>query len=543
MTSERLLPIGALVLLALAGFTWFPGHTWLQSDTQIYTPILEHLADPGLLARDPIAIHAHVTWTIYDEVNLALHRAAGLDWGEMLAFQQIVFRSLGLLGCFLFVHSFSGGIRPALFAAACFGLGAVVDGPAVLTIEYEPVPRTFAVMLLLLAFGLGAQGRWAWSTAAATLATLYHPTTTAPFWLSLLFVALREPLLRRRAAIDAAVAAGFLFLVAFLAPGAREPQPWFGRIDDALAQVQRLRGAYNWVELWPPAWLAQYFILFAVVLLAWRRLRDHLSPLVSRWILALSVCAIASVPLQWLLLDRLRWILIPQFQPARAVLFLTALTVLMGAACGWRAAASGRWAESIAWLAVVYALPANGLLVTSAWPVQRLMLVLALAAGACLTAIYCTRRPGALSSVAFALTLAAPFFLIPKLGAVRNYRTLHTPELDQLCAWASTSSPRDSVFLFPDVHRRLEPGVFRAKARRALYVDWKGGGQVNIMPRLGLEWWRRWSAVGQARQTQTPISRYRELGIDYLVVQAGKRPPDTIPLFANSAWEVLPVQP
>jgi hypothetical protein len=127
VTSERLLPIGVLVLLAVAGFTWFPGHTWLQSDTQIYTPILEHLADAGLLARDPIAIHAHVTWTIYDDVNLALRRTAGLDWSEMLMLQQIFFRSLGLLGCFLFVRSFSGGIRPALFAAACFGLGRYKD--------------------------------------------------------------------------------------------------------------------------------------------------------------------------------------------------------------------------------------------------------------------------------------------------------------------------------------------------------------------------------------------------------------------------------
>ena len=39
-----------LVCLGIAAFTWlgfrvFPGHTYLQSDTQIYLPMLERLED------------------------------------------------------------------------------------------------------------------------------------------------------------------------------------------------------------------------------------------------------------------------------------------------------------------------------------------------------------------------------------------------------------------------------------------------------------------------------------------------------------------
>jgi hypothetical protein len=543
VTSTRVFAACVIAVLAWAGFAFFPGHTWLQSDTQIYTPILDHLSDPTLLVNDPIAIYAHVTWTIYDEVSLALRKLSGLDWQAVMAAQQLVFRALGLLGCFLLALSMNQGKRAALLAAACFGLGAVVDGPAVLTIEYEPVPRSFAVMLLLLAMGLGAQNRWRLAMAAASLATLYHPTTTAPFWVSLSFAAWWDRPIRRPAAIGIGAAAVLLALSAWLGPGAREPQPWFGVIDDSLAKVQRLRGAYNWIELWPAEWLRHHLILFGVVLLAVRRLRDTLPRIVAHWVLTLAVCAVLSIPLQWLLLDKMKWILIPQFQPARAVLFLTALTVLLGVVCGWRALAAGRWAEGVAWMAAVYALPVNRLLVTDLWTARSAAVTAGLALAAAGAAALCLRRPGAVSSCALAAIMAAPFLLLPDFARLKNYAPLHSVHLDQLSAWAAVSTPRDSVFLFSDVHRRLEPGVFRVKARRALYVDWKGGGQVNIMPRLGMEWWRRWMAVGQCRFTLKPLARYRDLGIDYLVVQAGQRPQDAPAVFANQQWEVVALHP
>ena len=45
----------ALVFCTWLGFRWFPGHTYLQSDTQIYLPMLERLDQPGYLARDFVA--------------------------------------------------------------------------------------------------------------------------------------------------------------------------------------------------------------------------------------------------------------------------------------------------------------------------------------------------------------------------------------------------------------------------------------------------------------------------------------------------------
>ena len=44
----------ALALLVAGGFIWFPGHTFLGSDTQIYMPILDRLADPTLYSKDPL---------------------------------------------------------------------------------------------------------------------------------------------------------------------------------------------------------------------------------------------------------------------------------------------------------------------------------------------------------------------------------------------------------------------------------------------------------------------------------------------------------
>jgi len=42
---------------------------------------------------------------------------------------------------YLLVSAFPLSRRAALLVAGVFSLGAIIDGPAVLTFEYEPVPR------------------------------------------------------------------------------------------------------------------------------------------------------------------------------------------------------------------------------------------------------------------------------------------------------------------------------------------------------------------------------------------------------------------
>ena len=70
--------------LTLIGFFFYPGHTILQSDTQIYIPILEHIEDPSLLRNDIMAVRPHVSFTLYDESALLLRRLTGLSFEQVL---------------------------------------------------------------------------------------------------------------------------------------------------------------------------------------------------------------------------------------------------------------------------------------------------------------------------------------------------------------------------------------------------------------------------------------------------------------------------
>src|SRR5665811_705937 len=86
----------------LTALTWFefPGHTWLQQDTQIYAPILEHLRDPAVLRRDILVERPHVSFTLYDETARAVARVTGLGFRDVLAAEQFATRALGIWGLY-----------------------------------------------------------------------------------------------------------------------------------------------------------------------------------------------------------------------------------------------------------------------------------------------------------------------------------------------------------------------------------------------------------------------------------------------------------
>src|SRR4051794_13098400 len=91
---------GALAL-ALLTFFQFPGHTYLQQDTQIYLPILENRWDSSVLRNEMLAQQPHVAFTIYDEAALFLRAVTRLEFREVLGFEQIVTRALGIWGLYL----------------------------------------------------------------------------------------------------------------------------------------------------------------------------------------------------------------------------------------------------------------------------------------------------------------------------------------------------------------------------------------------------------------------------------------------------------
>lgn len=535
---NRILAAAVLAAYALLGWTVFPGRTWLQSDTQIYVPILERQYDPSLFARDEIALRPHVKFTLYDEIAIGLRRLTGADFHTVLAAQQLVFRAAGVAGAYLAGLAFGLPATGALAAAGLFGLGAVINGPAVLTLEYEPVPRGFAVLLVMLALGLALHRKWMWAGAAAALATLYHPTTTAPFWVCLL-AHWRYGHDRREGfafEVSVAAAAAGLALIAWLQPFGADRQVMLGRIPAELEQIQKHRAPYNWISLWPRGWLWQYPLLAALAAAAWLRLRRQLTAEARFFTMALTAYGLAMIPLQYLLLDAGKWILMPQFQPARAVLWVAVMAELLALAAGWRAMQERRRAEAAAWLLAAFLLPAAGPApLVELWKYPERVLAAALTAGLGWLGAW---RPAAAPALA-----AAAFFVIPWAGRLELHPKLHSAELDQAAAWARASTGKDDVFLFADAGRRLEPGIFRARALRALYVDWKSGGQANLLRDYGYEWRRRWQAVREARPPLLALEDYARLGIDWIVVAPANAPPGVKPAFANARWAVIRTQP
>jgi hypothetical protein len=183
-----------------------------------------------------------------------------------------------------------------------------------------------------------------------------------------------------------------------------------------------------------------------------------------------------------------------------------------------------RWVESALFFAVALAPAMAGDLFTRA-TVQNLPLLIALAVVAAASAMH---------ESALAAAMVLPFLLIPTVGKVQNYAPVHTPELNALAQWARTSTPQDAMFQFANFGQRLEPGIFRARSVRALYVDWKSGGQVNFVRQFADEWWFRFQKV----QQPLTLSDYKAIGVDYVVFKDKEKLEDFAPVYENAGYVV-----
>ena len=259
---------------------------------------------------------------------------------------------------------------------------------------------------------------------------------------------------------------------------------------------------------------------------AYLRLRRQMTLELRFFQIGLLVVGMLSMPVSWLLLEQWKWALMPQFQPLRALLFVALCAIFSAACAGCVAVKTGRYLEAFAWFAAAYVVPVNTS-ITSFPDWRRAAVILFLAAMACVSL--------RLGRIAVAVTALAAFLLIPGLGHVVNYPNLHTPEVRELAAWARHSTAMDAVFLFPNAGKDLSPGIFRAEALRAVYVDWKGGGQVNYLKELGEQWWSRWQ---EANAGPRPADEYRKMGVDYLVLRPGAVAAGMTQVFANARFAV-----
>lgn len=514
--------IGALSLLS---FFQFPGHTWLQQDTQIYAAIMEHERDPRVLANDILVAESHVAFTLYDEIALAARRLTGLGFRELLASQQLLARALGIWGIYLLALSLlEGQAGYALLAAAIVTLGATISGPAVLSFEYEPSPRAIAYPLVMCGLGLAAAGRARAAAIAGAIGLIYHPPSALPFCAILGWLALR----RRDFRSLVPMVAG-LVLVALSAslqsPGAAAG--FWRTLTPTDERLMRMRAGYNWISMWGPTLILHWILVFAVACGAWLRLRR---PAAGGVLVALGALGILTMPISWLLLEKAGWAFIPELQPMRNLVWTALAAQLLAAIAGVRAVLQNRMLESLAWMAAAYALPVQNV-VTQNWPWPHVPIVGGLAALSAAT-IWLAARRGWRWAPAIAATAA--FFVIPGWGHVVNYPSLHTPELAELEGWARANTTRDAVFAFPDAGTEVYPGIFRAEALRAVYVDWKGGGQINFLPHFATQWWFRWQ---QIMGLPVDLAKYDVLGIRYVVLHSPDRLSEP-PIYENGRFVV-----
>jgi hypothetical protein len=280
--------------------------------------------------------------------------------------------------------------------------------------------------------------------------------------------------------------------------------------------------------------------MFGVLLAAYARVRRQMALELRLFLLGLPILGVLSMPLSWLLLERWGWVLVPQIQPMRYLLFIALGMQFLSAVAGCHAALARRNFEAFAWFALAYLLPLQPLV--TAPPVwSRMALVAGLAALTVVTVLISVAAKWRAFRLAPLAAAVAAACAIPWIGGVVPYPRLHTPELAKLSAWAQANTSQDAVFIFPDAARALYPGIFRSEALRAVYVDWKGGGQVNYLKELGDQWWLRWQlTLGAYRGTdlvKESFPKYAALGCRYAVLQTRNRLPRQ-PVFENADYVV-----
>ena len=243
---------------------------------------------------------------------------------------------------------------------------------------------------------------------------------------------------------------------------------------------------------------------------------------------------VASIPLSYLLLEKLKWNLMPQVQPMRALLYTTALAVILCSLAGLRAAKKGLWWEAPVWLVLPCLIPLSPDISQGPYRIP-----MALAGGVAALALVARRWPmwAPVSAVLVGIGLVA---LPPTWAKVHNYRTLETTELEQLITWAQGHTRPQALFVFRDYGRQdpNHPGIFRGRALRPLFVDFKGGGQVNYYEKWSFEWWRRWQLVEKPFAADE-WEQWRREKVDYLIFK--KVPAGLEPLFANARYAVVAV--
>jgi hypothetical protein len=434
-----------------------------------------------MLSRDLVATHPNLTYTIYDEVTLFLQAAGQISIERALACQQVVFRLASVAGLYLLARATRVRMLPALAIAAAFHFGIYLLGPELSVVDREPTPTAFAIGSVLLAAGLLATGRPLSAGLAGGVAAVYDLRIAAPLWIVLLIMGVADRRVRPHVRTTFPVIAVFALLlanVAQLQPGVSDTRGLLETTPAAIASVERFRTPEVFVGLWTAQSLLWLAALTACCAWTLRQVWPQLE-VTPRWLFAgLPAAGLVSVPLSYLLIDRADWSLGTQIQPARTLLFTAVFTFVSAGAI----AARERRVQNL-----LPALAILGLLLLSRWDAPS-----------------------------------------PRAE----------PETNELSQWAESNTWGGSMFLFPDLGRAPAPGLFRAEARRAVWVDWQTGSEADYFDSFADEWYRRWQDAMAGSYTPQRLAGLLALPVDYYVLRREHQLANVRPVFADRGFVV-----
>lgn len=537
-----LLLCAAVAAIVWLEFAFYPGHSYLRGETQLYVPVLQRMAHPGFLSRDLVATHAFVTYTIYDEVTLFLNQFVGLHLQTALVAQQVLCRAAAVAGVFLIAGAAGFADVLALVLAAIVNLGIALAGPAVSTAGLEPVPRALAFGLALLAIGLLLKERPLLGGVVAGIALIYDARIAATFWIVILLAAVFDRKLRPLCKATLPILLVFVLLLANFAQlqqGEVHAQIEFGRIPAWLRALQQSHTHWIWVSSWAGSYLWQYAGIYVLGLWAIARIWPLLNRQ-ARWLfLGLPAAGLLSVAVSYTGLECFAWFPMAQIQPAQNLLYTAVFTSIACAVAGMQAAGKRRISEAGLWFAVLFALVIDSSIFDFLRPrsmreAGALALCFALAFALAALAAGWKDAPRWRPSP-FAVFFAA-LFAVPAL--LPHPLPVDTKPVTELADWALKNTWGSSLFLFPGAGRSLEPGIFRAKARRGLWVDWQGGALADYFQGAAAEWSRRWRHAGAGPFTPERLERLLPLGIDYYVLKKKDQLANLPPVFQNSRYVV-----
>jgi hypothetical protein len=517
-------PLLCLAIFAAAWleFTVFPGHSYLEGDTQLYLPMLERMDAPGLLSRDMVATNPTLSLTAYDEATLLLHEAGRQPFHRALLAQQLVFRVAALFGIFLLARATGLSHLFAFTVTAIVNLGATVAGPAVFLTDREPLPGPFAFALVLLAMGLLSRDLPLLAAVAGGLAFLYDPMLAGPFWCVLLLAFWFDRGMRVLVRPMLPVFLVFVLLLANLAqlqPGTAA-EPFLTHISASLALFQQRYAPHLYVGLWPSGELLQIFALTVFGLWAAVRCHSILSGCFRWLVFGTGLCGLLSIPFSYVLTDESRLLWTARLQPTRTLLFTAAACALLFGLAGMHAILQRFPWEALGWFLLLFMLSvSHGLFDLRLTETNRLSaFALALALAALLTGLLLRFATGTARFVTLAAPLSAAVALA-FLPGLRSQSELNHYVLGDLAKWADASTWGSSIFLFPDAGRATYPSVFRAQSRHALWVDWKSAQGVIYSDSWAASWQERWRNTMQDGFSTTKLESLLPLPIDYYVLR------------------------